>query len=148
MSIASISASPSSYQPQIRQTGKQIRQGFDDLTKALQAGDLSAAQSAFAALQKLQPGQTQGTNAASPVSTDFTALGKALQSGDVKAAQSALQQLQQDIKATHHGHHHHHHAASAQSASSSPSSVTGANGATNSDGDQDGSTGSRLSIAA
>lgn len=143
MSITSISTPPTWYRSQLQEADLQIRKGFADLTKALQASDVKAAQSAFVALQQLQPGHPQGTNTNSPVNMDFATLGKALQMGDVKAAQNAVQQFQHGLQSMRHGHHH-HHANRVQSASATPGTDTNAGGAT----DSDGSKGSRINIFA
>ncbi len=77
---------------------------FDQLGQALQKGDLKAAQTAFAALQKNVPQEpppgSQGNGSPDPMA----ALGKALQAGDLAGAQQAFAQLQQTRR-----HHHHHH---------------------------------------
>lgn len=111
---------------------QQRRQGFDALAQALQAGDLSKAQSAYANLtSKLPAGATTDPN--SPLAK----IGAALQAGDLATAQAALPQrkgqddqsqsvnsvsaanastgVAQASSATasaqggrgHHGHHHH-----------------------------------------
>src|ERR1700724_3424153 len=131
---------------------RQIRQDFSQLAKALQSGDLSGAQSAFASLQ--QGLQSQGlitqTTATTPsttnsgtdtISSDFNALGSALSSGNLTLAQSAFSQLQKDIQTAQQaagsqgqsltqglsemvkGNHHHHHHGDGWSAESSTSTT-------------------------
>jgi hypothetical protein len=114
------------------------RQDFAQLANALQSGNLSGAQQAYAALQQAQGAQTaSGTSTSNnPVTTDFAALGKALESGNLNGAQSAFSQLQTDIKsaqgtqqgstgaATAKGHHHHHHGRSEPEPSTTTSTST------------------------
>src|SRR5262249_17375708 len=107
---------------------------------ALQSGDLSGAQQAFATLRQdmrsarrahhhhnggdsQSSSSTQNTSSTtssngstqSQASKDFAALKSALQSGDLSSAQQAFASFQQDVQntgATHHHHHHHHSNAS------------------------------------
>jgi hypothetical protein len=68
---------------------QQRRQGFDALAQALQAGDLTKAQTAYANLtSKLPSGATTDPN--SPLAK----IGAALQAGDLAAAQASLPQRQ------------------------------------------------------
>ena len=145
MSISSIT--PNTGSPQTWQNVfQQRRQDFNQLSQALQSGDLAGAQQAFSDLQSLQSNNQSGTNTNSnssgnPISNDWAALGQALQSGDLTQAQSDFAQLQTDIKTAfqnqsgaqgtnraHHGHHHHHHteASSSQDSNSTTDSTTGA----------------------
>jgi hypothetical protein len=116
MTISGVS-SCSSYDPAMQQMSSrfaQARQAFDDLGNALQSGDLSDAQSAFAALTQIGADGSQGANASrpadpnNPIANDLSAVGQALQSGDLKAAQSAFQKVQRDLQVSHRGRHHHH----------------------------------------
>ncbi len=75
---------------------QQQRQNFSQLAQALKAGDLGAAQQAFASL-------TANAPATPDANSPFAKLGQALQSGDVNAAQQAFSALRAG-----HGHHHHH----------------------------------------
>jgi outer membrane protein assembly factor BamD (BamD/ComL family) len=100
-----------------------FRQEFQQLGQDLQAVNLSAAQSAFQALQP--QGTTPQTPATSqtsnnPIANAFTQLGQDLSSGNLSAAQqdySTIQQDAQQISQSAH-HFHHHHAASSQNSSS------------------------------
>jgi hypothetical protein len=88
---------------------KQVKADFQNLTQALQSGNITAARQAFAALQKDSPQIAQalsqsGQNSSNPQSSALQALSTALQSGNVADAQKALASLQQ----AHKGHHHHH----------------------------------------
>ena len=111
---------------------------LQDLQKALQSGDLTAAKAAFQAfttkLQKFQsqnPDKTQNTSGSTsnPFQTALASLGQALQSGDLNAANQAFSQLGQVAKA-----HHHHGGQQAQSATQTQPTPT----ATSSDADRDG----------
>ena len=131
MAIAPVSTTSASIPPPI----DPMRQAFGQLTGAIQSGDLSAAQSAFAALTQAQPNQGSG-----PFSQALSQIGDALQSGDIGKAQQALAALQQQMQAMkgahhHHGHHHGGGGDKSQSASASPSSssdpTTASTGSTN-----------------
>ena len=76
-------------------TWQQRQQMFQQLTSALQAGNLSSAQQAFSSLTGGKPVQGNGP---------LAQVGQALQNGDLSGAQKALQALQ-----SNHGKHHHHH---------------------------------------
>jgi hypothetical protein len=103
------------YVPSSSQSGlsavQQVQQDFAQLNSALQSGDLSGAQSAFAILQQAlqsQGASAQGTagtqssassgNATDPITNDFNALGQALASGNLSQAQETFSQLQNDIQ--------------------------------------------------
>jgi|SRR5208337_882366 len=81
-----------------------INSDFNALATALQSGDLSGAQSAFATLQQDMQniGQTQSvqqTNQTSQQSNPIITLANALQSGDLAGAQQAFATLMQDAQA-------------------------------------------------
>jgi hypothetical protein len=93
---------------------KKQRADFQALASALQSGDLSSAQTAFAQLQQDNPRLAQALNSTSSDSdstrlTDLKSLASSLQSGDVSGAQQAMAKLQQDGQTVQGGHHHHHH---------------------------------------
>lgn len=79
------------------------RQNFKQLSQALQAGDLTAAKSAFDAIS------AKSANASDP-NSPLAKLGQAIQSGDVAAAQQAFSAMRSG------GHHHHHGATASQPA--------------------------------
>ena len=79
--------------------------GFDQLTQAIQSGNLAAAQQAYAAL--IPPGQSAATSQSSSQTTPLSQVGAALQAGNISAAQQALQALQQSAQTRPHHHHHH-----------------------------------------
>jgi outer membrane protein assembly factor BamD (BamD/ComL family) len=115
MSVSGIS-STSLYNPQ--NTENNFQQLFQQLGRDLQSGNLSAAQSDFASLQKLVP-QTSSTSSSpsnNPIAQAFTQLAKDLQSGNLSAAQQDFTTLQQDFQnqatqnqtpSTQDDHHHH-----------------------------------------
>ena len=74
------------------------------MAAAIQTGNVSEAQSAYANLQQtLQSNPNSPLNAllsgSSTLQNDFSALGQALQSGDASSVQSAFTQFQTDLKA-------------------------------------------------
>ena len=83
---------------------QKIQQDFKQLASALQSGDLSGAQSAYASIEQLLPANQSssssatGSNGSNAIQSDFASLGQALQSGDLSEAQSAFGQLQSDLK--------------------------------------------------
>ena len=101
MSITSVSSATNPYQTNSTQNA--FRQEFQALQQALQSGDLTSAQQAFAALQKDNPRFAQAmaggssTGQSNPASSAFQSLASALQSGDLKSAQSAFTSLTQRV---------------------------------------------------
>jgi soluble cytochrome b562 len=104
MSTSSISSATPSYQPP--QNGGQ--QNFQALVQAVQSGNLTAAQQAYATLTQNAPqgASTTAGGQANPFQQAISTIGSALQSGDISGAQNALQTMQQTMK-SHHGHRHH-----------------------------------------
>ncbi len=84
---------------------QQLQQEIQQLGKDLSAGNLSAAQSDFATLQKDAPAASSSQNN-SPIAQAFQHLAQDLQSGNLSAAQQDFSTIQQDAQA-HGGHHHH-----------------------------------------
>jgi DNA-binding FadR family transcriptional regulator len=119
MSIGAVSSSTSVYQPNSQQNTMQ--QNFQALVQAIQSGNLSAAQQAYATLT--QNAQTQTANGSSngqinPFQQALASIGSALQSGNISGAQTAMNGLLQSMKA------HHHHGSQAQGAGSTSSAAT------------------------
>jgi hypothetical protein len=83
----------------------QFRQEFQQLGQDLQTGNLKAAQSDLAALQKLQSSGQSGV-ADNSLTQTLQQIGNDLQSGDLQDAQSLYSGMQQKFQA-HHGHHMH-----------------------------------------
>jgi outer membrane protein assembly factor BamD (BamD/ComL family) len=119
MSVSGISSSNLfSYSAQdVQSKMKQIQQEFQQLGQDLQSGNVSAAQSDFATLQKLMPQNNSTSSAQSnnPIAQAFSQLSKDLQAGNLSAAQQDYSTIQQDFQnqtaqmqgAQMHGHHHH-----------------------------------------
>jgi len=80
----------------------QFRQAFSQLSNALQAGNLTAAQSAYNTLASSPIAQN------SPFTSALSQIGQDLQSGDLADAQTTLASLQHQLQQAHRGHHHHH----------------------------------------
>jgi hypothetical protein len=84
---------------------RQIKQDFNQVASALQSGNLSDAQSAYASIQQLLSARQNSSNSntgstgSNTFQTDFATLGQALQSGDLTQAQSAFSQLKSDFQA-------------------------------------------------
>jgi hypothetical protein len=100
MTISAIS-SASSYPYSTTQNA--ARQSFTQLVSALQSGDLSAAQNAYATFTQNAGSQL---DANSPFAQAINQIGQDLQSGNIGGAQQTLNSLQQSAGA-HHAHHHH-----------------------------------------
>jgi len=88
--------------------GQQLQQDFQKLGSDLSSGNLSGAQSDFAAIQQLMPGMASAAQSQSNIATAFNKLSSDLKSGNVTAAQQDYATLQQDMQ-NFHGHHHHQH---------------------------------------
>lgn len=124
-----------SLSPAYGMTADQRRQSFHQLAAALQSGDLSGAQTAYANLMTGSAASTSsvtsGTSAlpwwmknSSTLTQDFQTLGNDLSSGNLSGAQADFTHFQTDAKAAfsqmqadgggasglqgHHRHHHHH----------------------------------------
>ena len=117
MSVSGISStSISTYGTQSGPSSfQQIQKEFQQLGQDLQSGNLSAAQSDFATLQKLVPKISQASSGQSsnPLLKDFSQLSTDLQSGNLSAAQQDYTNIQQAFQhfspnsGGAHGHHHH-----------------------------------------
>jgi len=136
MTINNVSSAASLYQTETQSPWKQRAQDFKALQSALQTGDLSGAQQAFATLQKDLPSSAPTTKPSSsssqstPASKDFQALQSALSSGDLSGAQQAFASLKQDLQSAGKAHkHQHHHSGSESSATPVASSTPNTSGA-------------------
>jgi hypothetical protein len=115
MSVAGITSNALyDYSAQTIQNKLQgFSQAFQQLGQDLQSGNLSAAQTDFATLQKAGPQATLTAAAQSnnPISQDFNQLSQDLKSGNISAAQQDYTKVQQDFQSQQAtgGHHHHHH---------------------------------------
>jgi hypothetical protein len=126
MDVSGVTQSSSLYTSQTQSPFQQWRQQFQALGNALQSGNLSQAQSAFAQLMQNGPTAQSGQQN-STLTNDLNALSTALQSGNVSDAQKAFATLQQDMAATGRSHHRHHHAQ--QSASQTATNTNESNAA-------------------
>lgn len=97
------------------------KQSVQQLGQALQSGNLTAAQSDFAALKQAfdktttAAATTSASTTASPIKQAFNQLASDLQSGNLSASQKDFSNLQQDIQSASgtgsaSNLHHHHHA--------------------------------------
>jgi soluble cytochrome b562 len=146
MSVSSVSSATNLYQTSYNNGFAQSIQDFNALKNALQSGNLSNAQSAFATwqqdiqndprMQSLLNGSQSGS---SQISQDYQSLQSALQSGDVASAQKAFASFQQDlqtqmqsgqVKGHHHHHHHHHGGQSSTSTAATNATSTNTNSGT------------------
>jgi hypothetical protein len=122
MTVTNISPAANQYTNTVQSPWKQEAKDFKALRSALKSGDLSGAQTAFAALQQdaantsQTASSTSGSTSASgqpdPLTSAFQALQSALQSGNLSGAQSAFASIQEDLQnsgSTQSAHHHHHH---------------------------------------
>jgi outer membrane protein assembly factor BamD (BamD/ComL family) len=121
MSISAISSSGSS--PISSQTSANpLAQDMKTLQSALQQGNTSTAQTAFASLEKDLASSPGGTPAAtSPLGKALQSLSTALQSGSASTAQTAFSALQTAMKT---GHHHHRGGQSAAALSGIQTSIS------------------------
>lgn len=98
---------------------QQFQQEFQQLGKDLSSGDISAAQSDFATLQKDMPQTSSSASTAqssNPIAQAFSQLSQDLQAGNLSAAQQDYANLQQDFQSyAPHRHHHHWSGGSEQS---------------------------------
>ena len=151
MSITAVNSSTSLYQTALSPNAKQIKTDFQNLTDAIQSGDVVSAQQAFAALQKDDPQVAaalaqSGQTSSNPQVGALQSLATALQSGDATAAKTAFATLQQTLK-SHRGHHHQKApAAAVQGASANTGTTTGATNGADNDGDDDGSGATRATL--
>jgi len=145
------------YQTNSPQTkvGK-LRDNFQQLEQALQSGNMSGAQQAFATLQQLMPNlsagsQTQNSqksNSQSLFRTDLNAIGQALKSGDLSAAKAALTKLQQDIQSVNKGHKGHHNLHNVDGSKNSMPSSKGNSSLTNTSNVNSQSVGNNINLRA
>jgi outer membrane protein assembly factor BamD (BamD/ComL family) len=137
MSVTGISSSdmsqyldPSSLQSNFQNFQKK----FQQLGQDLQSGNLSQAQTDFAALQPQGAppvASSNGQTSSNSVADAFKQLSQDLQSGNLSAAQQDFATVQQDLQqqfsgagaASGHHHHHHHHDDSSQGSSSSQNPI-------------------------
>ena len=102
---------------------EQARKDFQQLGQDLQAGNLSAAQSDFAAMQKFGPqsNSRSPTQNNSSLSQDFQQLSQDLESGNTAAALRDYSNVQQDFQSQAPQMHRHRHHGGGSSSSTSGS---------------------------
>jgi len=108
MSVSAISSSNTPVQANIlRSTNQQQRTDFQQLTQALQSGNLSSAQQALSALTN---SATTSSLLSAQLTQDLSKLGSALQSGNLSSARQAYSSVQQNLQSSNPTGAHHHHA--------------------------------------
>lgn len=113
MSVSSIlSSNLFSYNAQsVQDQMQQFRKDFQQLGQDLQTGNLSGAQTDFAALQKDGAQSSSSAQSSNPIAQTIQQLSTDLQSGNLTAAQQDYSNLQQDFQnqASPMQRPHHHH---------------------------------------
>lgn len=109
MSVSAILPSTTLNQAYNLQTPNQQQTEFQQLTQALQSGNLSSAQQAFGALAN---NASNSGLLSVQMSQDLSKLGSALQSGNLAGARQAYSSVQQNLQssapmAAHHHRPHH-----------------------------------------
>jgi outer membrane protein assembly factor BamD (BamD/ComL family) len=108
MSISAISSShPLNQADSLQKNNQQQRTEFQQLTQALQSGNLTNAQEAFSALTK---SATSSGVQSLQLTKDLSGLGAALQSGDLSRARQAYSSVQQNLASSNPMAVHHHRA--------------------------------------
>ncbi|HXM64104.1 MAG TPA: hypothetical protein VN950_24800 [Terriglobales bacterium] len=105
MSVSAISSSNGLNQANILQNANQA-QGtqFQQLTQALQSGNLSSAQQLFGSLNS---SATSSGLLSTQMQQDLSKLGSALQSGNLTSARQAYSSVQQNLESSNHMAAHH-----------------------------------------
>src|SRR5208337_3055726 len=131
MSISAILNS-SYNQNQFSPVCSPYKQDMQQLSQDLQSGNLSAAQSDFAALQAAfsQPAATSASTStastSNPITQAFNQLASDLKSGNLSAAQKDFSTVQQDLQnqgTPSASHFHHHHISTGSGDSSTQNSL-------------------------
>jgi hypothetical protein len=106
MSVSGISLSNTQATNGKEDNFRDLRKIFQDLSDALDAGSITAAQKAFDKLQKLpKPRIAQAEGQSDPMAQAIDALGTALQSGDLKASLDAMTALKQTAEGMRKARH-------------------------------------------
>jgi outer membrane protein assembly factor BamD (BamD/ComL family) len=87
---------------------QQFQAEFKQLGQDLQSGNLAAAQTDFAALQKDAPQLTASSQQSGPIALGLEQLAQDLQSGNTTAARQDFANIQQSYQNQAQPHHHHH----------------------------------------
>ena len=103
---------------------QQLKTEFQQLAQDLQSGNLTQAQTDFAALQQSTPAGFAQSN--SPLAQELNTLGSDLQSGKLSSAQQDFLNIEQTVQQNSQGsqihHHHHHHGGGGEPLSSTSNS--------------------------
>jgi hypothetical protein len=97
---------------------QQFQAEFKQLGQDLQSGNLAAAQTDFAALQKDAPQLTASSQQSGPIALELEQLAQDLQSGNTTAARQDFANIQQSFQNQAPQPHHHHHGGGVQEQSS------------------------------
>jgi hypothetical protein len=128
MSVAGILGSSFvNYAARVQSRMEQARKDFQQLGQDLRSGNLSAAQSDFAAMEKSGPqsNSSSSTQNNSSVSQDFQKLSQDLQSGNTAAAQQDYRKVHQDLQLQAPlPHHPGHHGGNSSTSSCGDSQIT------------------------
>ena len=125
----------------------------ESLELALQSGNLTAAQNAFASFEQSytssngQQSSSQSSQS-SPVSNDIQSLSSALSSGNLTSAQQAFQQLQKDMQTQQASGHHHHHGGGGGAQGQAIQSLIASLSSSGSSSSSSGTTGNTLNVTA
>jgi outer membrane protein assembly factor BamD (BamD/ComL family) len=116
----------------VQSNKQQFKQEFQQLGQDMQSGNLSAAQSDFAILQRnmSQSASTGTAQSSGPISQAFSQLSQDLKSGNISGAQQDYANIQQDFQnqasqsQPTHGHHHHHGGGESNNTDSSTNAIS------------------------
>jgi len=108
MNISALLPSTLNPSSNLQTANQQQRTDFQQLTQALQSGNLTTAQQAFSALTNSATGS--GLQSLQ-LTQDLNALGSALQSGNLTGARNAYSSVEQSLQNSNPiaAHHHHSH---------------------------------------
>jgi hypothetical protein len=108
----SLSVNSVTSQAYAQSPSSQSQSSYQSLANALQSGNLTAAQTAFATFEQSfqdQTGnQTASASHSNTINNDLQSLSNALNSGNLTSAQQAFAQLQKDMTTEQTGRHRHH----------------------------------------
>jgi len=110
MNVSNVGSSCGTSQSAWQSQFKKVKDDFQKLKSALDSGDVSGAQDAYATLKQDLPAPKSNSSSSQP-QTDLQSVGTALSSRDLSGAQKAFAAFQQDVQTARasHAHKHHHH---------------------------------------
>jgi hypothetical protein len=115
MSTMNVTSIVNPYRQYSLSSANPSQSNLQSLSSALQSGNLTAAQNAFASFEQSfsssnsQQAPSSQSSQSNPVTNDIQTLSSALNSGNLTSAQQAFAQLQKDMQAQQGSGHHHHH---------------------------------------